>query len=136
MNKKYDLNFEDSLLDSTNLENNSWFTGMIDSDGYFGININEAVPKSETRKRSRSFNVELRFYITHRSFDRSTSSSMNSIMDKISTFLSCNLKESKINPNLNLKLETINYLVCEIAALNKIEVLTNYLDRYPLLGLK
>jgi hypothetical protein len=61
MNNKYNLNIDISLLDISDLNNNSWFTGFTDSDGHFGIKIVEAKPKSDTSKRSVSSNVSLKF---------------------------------------------------------------------------
>jgi LAGLIDADG endonuclease len=136
MNNKYHLNFEESLLDSSNIVDNSWLTGLIESDGHFVIRIKEELPKSDTRKRSRSFSIGLKFNLSQRSFDRATSSDMHPIMEKIAKFLSCNLQVYKKNPNLNLKLEPIDSLVIEIGALEKIEVLINYLNKFPLIGLK
>lgn len=80
MNAKYNLNFKESILD--NSEINSWFTGFIDSDGHFGIKINDFKPKSSTRKRSRSSNASLVFKLDQRWFDRPTSSLMMPIMEK------------------------------------------------------
>lgn len=88
MNRKYNLNLEESLLDSSNIEDNSWLTGLIESDGHFAIRIKEGLPKSETRKRSRSFSIGLKFIISQRSFDRATSSSMFPIMETLAKFLS------------------------------------------------
>lgn len=95
MNSKYNLNFEESNLDTSDIENNSWFTGFTDSDGYFGLKILEPKVKSNLMKRSRSFSISLRFNISQRSIDRATSSSMFPIMEKISKFLDCNLQVIK-----------------------------------------
>jgi LAGLIDADG endonuclease len=136
MNKKYDLNFEESILDSSNIEDNSWLTGFIESDGHFAIRIKEGLPKSDTRKRSSSFSIGLKFILSQRSYDRATSSSMSPIMEKLAKYLSCNLQRYKKNPNLNLKLDPIDSLVIEIGSLEKIEVLIHYLNKFPLIGIK
>lgn len=36
MTTKYNLNFEESLLDLSKINSNSWFTGFTDAEGYFG----------------------------------------------------------------------------------------------------
>ena len=136
MNTKYALNFEESILDNSEINKNSWFTGFIDSDGHFGIKIQESKPKSSTRKRSRSSSVALVFKLDQRSFDRPTASSMLPIMEKIAKFLSCNLLTVKRYPKLPLKLEYIDMLSVEVSALKKIEMLINYFNVYPLLGIK
>jgi hypothetical protein len=52
LNVKYSLEIPESLLDTEDFINNSWFTGLTEADGHFGIKIVENQPKSETRKRS------------------------------------------------------------------------------------
>lgn len=37
LNNKYNLNIKESLLDRSDLNSNSWFTGFIEADGSFGI---------------------------------------------------------------------------------------------------
>jgi len=59
LNIKYSLNITESLLDTSDFKNNSWFTGFTEADGHFGIKIVESKPKSETRKRSVSENISL-----------------------------------------------------------------------------
>jgi len=136
MNTKYNLKLEESKLDSSDISNNSWFTGFTDSDGYFGVKIREARPKSDKRIRSASFSINLRFNISQRAFDRPTSSSMKPIMLKLSKFLDGNLLVVKKNANLKLKLEPIDILIVEVSALNKLENLIHYFNTYPLLGIK
>lgn len=95
MNSKYNLHFKESNLDTSDINSNSWFTGFIDPDGYFGLKISESKVKSDSMKRSRSFSINLRFNIYQRSIDRVTSLSMYPIMEKISKFLDCNLQVVK-----------------------------------------
>jgi len=61
---------------------------------------------------------------------------MSPIMEKLAKYLACNLQTHKKNLNLNLKLEPIDSLVIEIGALEKIEVLINYINKFPLIGIK
>jgi hypothetical protein len=98
MTTKYNLNFEESLLDLSKINSNSWFTGFTDAEGYFGIKFLEADPNSKTR-RYRYPQIGLVFRIDQRSFYRSTLSSMSSIMEKFSNFLSCNLITVKKKKN-------------------------------------
>lgn len=91
MNNKYLLNIPESPLDGSDFNNNSWFTGFYEADGHFGVKIVESKPKSDTRKRSRSESINLKFRLDQRSFDRPTSSSMLPLMEKLASFLSCNL---------------------------------------------
>lgn len=59
---------------------------------------------------------------------------MSPIVEKLDKYLSCPLQIYKNNPNLNL--DPIEYLVIEKGYLLKIEVLRNYLNNFPLIGIK
>jgi len=102
----------------------------------FWNKINNYKPKSYTRKRSRSSNASLVFKLNQRSFNRPTSFLMLPIMEKIVKFLSCNLLTVKRYPTWDSKVESIDMLTVEISAVQKIEILINYLNKYPLLEIK
>lgn len=127
MNTKYSLDTPESLLDDSNLLNNSWFTGFTESDGHFGIKYTEKKTKSDTRKRSVSESVTLKFTLNQRLFDKSTSSSMKPFMESLALFLSCNLT-SYIN-NTNSEVLSVN-----VSSLDSINYLVNYFNKYPLIG--
>jgi hypothetical protein len=127
MNTKYSLDTPESLLDDSNLLNNSWFTGFTESDGHFGIKYTEKKTKSDTRKRSVSESVTLKFTLNQRLFDKSTSSSMKPFMESLALFLSCNLT-SYIN-NTNSEVLSVN-----VSSLDSIKFLVNYFNKYPLIG--
>lgn len=78
INDKYNLFMPDSELDDSDLKNNSWFAGFTEADNghahYFGIKIVEAKPKSDSRKRSVSENISLRFRLDQRSYDKPNNS--------------------------------------------------------------
>ncbi len=61
---------------------------------------------------------------------------MMTIMEKIANFLSCNLLTIKRYPTWLSKEKSIDVLSVEISALKKKEILTNYFNKYPLLGIK
>jgi hypothetical protein len=56
INIKYSLEIPESLLDTSDLRDNSWFTGFTEGDGHFGVKVVESQPKSDTRKRAVSEN--------------------------------------------------------------------------------
>lgn len=127
MNTKYSLDTPESLLDDSNLLNNSWFTGFTESDGHFGIKYTEKKTKSDTRKRSVSESVTLKFTLNQRLSDKPTSSSMKPFMESLALFLSCNLT-SYIN-NINSEVLSVN-----VSSLDSINFLVNYFNKYPLIG--
>ena len=127
MNAKYSLNTPESLLDDSNIGSNSWFTGFTESDGHFGIKFIERKPKSDTRKRSVSESVTLRYILNQRLFDKPTSSSMKPFMENLALFLSCNLQTYTNNKNTEI-------LTVNVSSLDSVKFLINYFNKYPLIG--
>lgn len=103
LNIKYSLEIPESLLDTSEFKNNSWSlaTGFTEADGHFGIKLVESKPKSETRKRSVSENISLKFRLDQRSYDKPNSSSMFPIMENLASFLSRKLNIYTIDPHSN-----------------------------------
>jgi len=132
INLKYSLRLTESLLDTSDLLKNSWFTGFTEANGQFGIKFIESKPKSETRKRSVSENISLKFRLDQISFDKPNNSSMLSIMESIASFLSCKLSTYTIEPKSNPR----EILSIGIAGINNLGFLVNYFNEYPLLGVK
>lgn len=129
INTKYSLNIAESLLDKSNFLNNYWFTGFTEADGHFGIKYVESKEKSETRKRSVSENISLKFRLDQRAYDKSTSTSMEPIMSELAFFLSCNLKSYTTAKNsVGLSLS--------VSSVNNIKSLVDYFNKYPLIGNK
>jgi hypothetical protein len=134
LNLKYSLRLTESLLDTSDLLKNSWFTGFTEADGHFGIKIIESKPNSETRKRSVSENISLKFRLDQRSFDakQPNNYSMIYIMESIASFLSCKLSTYTIEPKSNPR----EILSIGIAGTSNLGFLVNYFNEYPLLGVK
>jgi hypothetical protein len=112
-------------LDNSNFQANAWFTGFTEADGHFGIKYVESKPKSETRIRSVSESISLRFRLDQRAFDKSTSTDMRPFMENLALFLSCNLK-SYTNTNSVLSLT--------VSAISDLKLIIDYFNRYPLIG--
>ena len=96
---------------------------------YFGIKYVVSKAKSETRKRSVSENVSLRFRLDQRSYDKSTSSSMRPFMENLALFLSCNIKTYTSNTGSEI-------LSLSVSSIDSIRFIINYFNKYPLLGNK
>lgn len=130
LNLKYNLKIAKSPLDTSKIESNSWFTGFIEADGYFGVKIVEARargPKLDNL-RSRSRNVGLVFRLDQRLYDKPTSSNMISIMESLAKYLDCTVSTYKI--------KEIPVLSVSISSIAKIETLIDYISKFPLLGVK
>jgi hypothetical protein len=128
-NNKYSISIESSTLDTSNILNNYWLSGFTEADGSFQIKIVESKPKSETRKRSVSENISLRFRLDQRLEDKPTSSTMLSIMEEIAKSLCSNLNKYKTNKGD----ET---LCITVTAIDKLKTVVDYFSKYPLLGTK
>lgn len=128
INKKYNLSIPFSPLDISDLSNNSWFTGFTEADGHFGVKVVEAKPKSDTRIRSVSNNISIKFRLDQRYNDKIGSISMLNTMEILAKFLDCKLSifETKTGKVLSLNLSSID----------KIGSIISYFNKYPLLGNK
>lgn len=113
------------------MADNSWFTGFTEADGYFGLKIVEAKPKSDTRKRSVSESINLIFKLDQRAWDKPTSSFMLPIMETIAQFLMCNILTYKKS---NLKQELRD--LYSVSVTHQLRPLLVYFNKYPLLGIK
>ena len=130
INNKYNINISLSILDYSDLNSNSWFSGFTEADGHFGVKFIESKPKSETRKRSVSVNVSLKFRLDQRSYDKPNKSFMLTIMESIAAFLSCDVKVYTIKPQLT------EVLSISIESLHKLSFIIYYFNKYPLIGTK
>jgi LAGLIDADG DNA endonuclease family protein len=125
-NFKYNHNIPNSPLDLSDFGNNSWLTGFVEADGYFGVQILESKPKSDTRKRVRSGSINLVFRLDQRSFDTPTNTTFVPFMEKLAKFLDCSVLPYKEDKVLSLSL----------TSLDKLTNLIVYFDKYPLIGVK
>jgi hypothetical protein len=123
---------EKSVIDISDLNSNAWFSGFVEADGSFSVRVYEFTPKKENTRRSYSASVRMRFNITQRAYDIPTESSMMDIMLKIATFLNTKLIEQSSNKaDISKKA-----LVVEVTAITNLQILVNYFNKYPLLGVK
>ena len=129
INEKYNLSFKESILDKSNLLDNSWFAGFVEADGNFYIKITESKPKSEIRLRSVSENISLRFRLDQRLYDKPTCLTMLPIMEEIAKCFLCNLSEYKT-------LKSGQVLSISITSISKLKVVIGYFNVYSLLGIK
>lgn len=128
INKKYNLAIPFSVLDESDFSENSWFTGFTEADGHFGVKIVEAKPKSDTRKRSVSNSISLKFRLDQQYIEKLNRESNLNIMEKLANFLDCKLS---IYNNKTGKVLSLN-----VTTLEKVGFVVNYFNQYPLLGTK
>lgn len=100
-------------LDQSPLSSNSWLAGFIDADGSFYIRVAD-----------HPFKVAIQFELEQRQVDIS-GESMLLIMEIMSVFLNCKVKETKMNTkNPKFRIRTSSIMGNDI--------LINYLNKYPL----
>ena len=130
-NMKYSLSLLTSNLNKSNLLENNWLAGFTEADGSFGVKIVESKSKSEDRKRSVSASISLKFRLDQRLMDKMTSSSMLYIMEEIANSLSTDLKTYNES-----KADKTTVLSIGVTAIDKLERVVKYFDKYPLFGVK
>ena len=91
----------------------------------------ESKSKSEDRKRSVSASISLKFRLDQRLMDKMTSSSMLYIMEEIANSLSTDLKTYNES-----KADKTTVLSIGVTAVDKLERVVKYFDKYPLFGVK
>lgn len=124
INQKYNLIIPNSNLDKSDFSNNCWLTGFTEADGYFGVKIVEAKPKSDTRKRSISNSISIKYRLDLRYLE-----GVNyMLMESLSKFLFCKLSVYKTNKGEILSLS--------VSAIEKIKFIVEYFNKYPLLSIK
>lgn len=129
MNLKYNLSIKESVLDTSNILNNSWFAGFVEADGNFYIKIVEFKPKSENRIRSTSESISLRFRLDQNSTYKVTNTSNLSIMENIAKSFMCNISEYTT-------LKDNKVLSVTVTSVSNIKIIVDYFNIYNLLGIK
>jgi len=134
INLKYNLTIENSVLDTSSIFSNNWFTGFVEADGHFSVKYRMTKPKSETRKIMVSENVSLLFRLDQRSHDVATGSSMNTIMEFIASYLNCNVLTFKYKALKSPEQKEV--LSLSLTSINNLKPIIEYFNNYPLLGTK
>ena len=146
LNDKYHYNIPVYSPDSSDLNNNGWLAGFIDADGGFKIRYTPS-PSSygpgpqdgEGEKRTDKYSnkvvtkgrIEVRFALEQRQSLPYNNQTYKEIMTKIQSFfgITTELKTSRHNIDKT-------YWIIEITSLNKLFLLIQYLNNYPLLTAK
>jgi hypothetical protein len=119
LNKNHNANIIKLPLNKDNLENNSWLSGFIDSDGSFFVQH-----KVENNAMKRKISCRLR--IEQRLLDPISGDSYVYILTDIAKFLNCNLLTRKQKSTGN------EYYTLTASSKISLNIIINYLDKYPL----
>ena len=124
LNKNHSTNIEKLPLKKGSLNDNSWLSGFIDSDGSFSVQHTKVENNAKKRK------ISCRLRIEQRMLDPITGNSYISILTSIAKFLNCNL--------LIRKQRSTGKEYYNLAASSKISlgIIIKYLEVYPLFSSK
>ena len=132
LNDRYHYNIPIKLIDTSSLNRNGWLAGFIDADGSFKIRYTEKRIDEKTNKVLTKGRIEVRFALEQRkNIGPLNNESYKPIMLEIQSFFGINtdLRESKHN-------EDKFYWIIEVTSLNKLNLLIQYFNNYPLLTAK
>ena len=134
LNTKYNLNIKEYLPNNSALNENGWFSGFFDADGGFKIRYTEKLVDSKS-KVIRKGRIEVRISIEQRQFHPKTNMPFQAVMESIAKFFTLNLENKT---NLRTSRHNINqiYWIIEVTSLSKLQILVDYLNKYPLLSSK
>jgi len=131
LNDKYHYNIPVYSQDTSDLNTNGWLAGFIDADGGFKIRYTEKRIEENSNKVLTKGRIEVRFALEQQQYLPYNNQSYKPIMLKIQSFfgITTELKISKHNIDKT-------YWIIEITSLNKLNLLIQYLNNYPLLTAK
>ena len=132
LNDRYQYNLPISSVDTSSLNSNAWLAGFIDADGAFKVRYTEKRIDEKTKKVLTKERIEVRFVLEQRKMlGLNNNESYKPIMLNIQSFfdITTDLRESKHN-------EGKTYWIVEVTSLNRLNLLTEYLNNYPLLTSK
>lgn len=131
VNNKYNYNIKIHSVDTSSLNSNGWLSGFIDADGGFKVRYTEKRIDVTTNKVLTKSRIEIRFALEQRkSIGLQDNDKYKPIMLEIQTFFGFNtdLRESRHNDK--------TYWIVEVSSLNRLNLLIEYLNNYPLLTAK
>jgi Cytochrome C and Quinol oxidase polypeptide I/LAGLIDADG endonuclease len=138
LNDIYRYNIPIHSPDTSDLNENGWLAGFIDADGGFKVRYTEKLICENTSKVLRKGRIEVRFALEQRKNLNGDSINVDNniysyeaIMLQIYSFfgISTNLRLSKHNVDKT-------YFIVEVFSLTKLNILIQYLKKYPLLTAK
>lgn len=124
LNKNHNAQLEKLPFNKDNIENSSWFSGYVDSDGSFSVQYTKTEQGAKKRK------IFCRLRIEQRMLDPVTKDSYYDILNQICLFLNCNL--------LTKTQKATNNTYYTLAASSKVslDIIINYFNKHPLFSSK
>ena len=123
LNKNHSANNLLLPLCDSSLLSDAWLSGFIDADGSFSV---QHTKKENAKKRK----ISCRLRVEQRMIEPSSNNSYFDILNKIATFLLCNLLTRKQNATGNI------YYTLTASSLESLKVIIDYFNKYPLYSSK
>lgn len=124
LNKNHSTNILKLPLKNSSLSEDNWLSGFIDSDGSFSVQHTKLENGAKKRK------ISCRLRIEQRMLDPVTNISYSDILTDIANFLNCNLLTR------NQKATGNQYYTLTASSRISLEIIINYLEKYPLYSSK
>jgi len=124
LNKNHNTNFIKLPLKDSSFSEDGWLSGFIDSDGSFSVQHTKLENNAKKRK------ISCRLRIEQRMLDPITNESYFKVLTDISNFLNCSLLTRKQKSTGN------EYYTLTASSKLSLEIIVNYLEKYPLFSSK
>ena len=124
LNKNHNTNLTKLPLKNSLLSEDGWLSGFIDSDGSFSVQHTKLEDNAKKRK------ISCRLRIEQRMLDPITNESYFKVLTDISNFFNCSLLTRKQKSTGN------EYYTLTASSKISLEIIVNYLEKYPLFSSK
>ena len=124
LNKNHNTGITKLPLKDSLLSEDGWLSGFIDSDGSFSVQHTKLENNAKKRK------ISCRLRIEQRMLDPITNESYFKVLTDVSNFLNCSLLTRKQKSTGN------EYFTLTASSKLSLEIIINYLDKYPLFSSK
>ena len=124
LNKNHSTNIEKLPLKEGKLNNDSWLSGFIDSDGSFSVQYTKIENNAKKRK------ISCRLRIEQRMLDPISGNSYIGVLTSIAEFLNCSLLTRKQKSTGN------EYYILTASSKVSLDIIIKYLEVYPLFSSK
>lgn len=124
LNKNHGTNITKFNLKDSSLSEDGWLSGFIDSDGSFSVRHTKLEDGAKKKK------ISCRLRIEQRMLDPITNESYLKVLTDISNFLNCTLISRKQKSTGN------EYYNITASSRVSLDIIVNYLDKYPLFSSK
>ena len=124
LNQNHSTNITKLPLKDSSLSENGWLSGFLDSDGSFSVQHTKLENGAKKRK------ISCRLRIEQRMLDPITNDSYSKVLTDISNFLNCTLLTRKQKSTCN------EYYTLTASSRMSLDIIVNYLEKYPLFSSK